>query len=733
MSYGFLIVDYIVDRLKGSPPLRTPGPDLNPYDSRPDKAAVKSLISQHQHLWRDFAYNTPEERRALALRLTQAAFADHGIPEDCELAQHLSEVVYRLIYQEPAVLPPNVPGVDDLTPAQLSTIHDDLTHRVSVLHDETLLALIFEKVLQLLDELLSSLPPDISQALSSGLTPFCADIGSLIHKPHKFIDRILAHFIADQELNEHGLYRLLARQLYVNTLEASGIYIDPDRPLLEHDTHKPKLPSHCEKEPIGEVAERYLRGTPLVDLLSVSVPLHVPDELRYSHAHIIGGSGHGKTQTLQMLILHDLIRAAQSKASVIVIDSQGDLIRNIANLELFAPGGALADKLTLIEPKDIEYPICLNLFDVNMERLDTYAPLFKEQAINGVIELYDFVFGSLLGAEMTSKQMTLFRYITRLMISIPDANIQTLRQLMEDDGYERFKEHIQKLTGTARAFFETEFQSREFEQTKKQVLRRLWAILENQTFERMFSHPRNKLDIFKEMNEGRVILISTSKDLLKQNGTQIFGRFFIAMIAQAAFERAPLPEQERTPTFLYIDECQDYVDENIALILEQARKYKLSINLSHQYLGQLDPKSQQAFAANTSMKMAGGVSSRDARALAADMRTTPQFIEAMHKGEFALHVRGLTSAAVKTTTTFGLMEQLPRMSAEQFTAIRDRMREKYAVHYSEVQQIISDQLPGHAPEHSEADIASSDEPEEITPATYTAPKAGPADPRSKTS
>ena len=44
-------------------------------------------------------------------------------------------------------------------------------------------------------------------------------------------------------------------------------------------------------------------------------------------------------------------------------------------------------------------------------------------------------------------------------------------------------------------------------QTKKQVLRRLWGILENQTFERMFAHPRSKLDLFAEMNAGKVILI----------------------------------------------------------------------------------------------------------------------------------------------------------------------------------------------------------------------------------
>lgn len=69
----------------------------------------------------------------------------------------------------------------------------------------------------------------------------------------------------------------------------------------------------------------------------------------------------------------------------------------------------------------------------------------------------------------------------------------------------------------------------------------------------MFTHPKSKLDLFTEMNAGKMILISTAKDLLKENGTEIFGRFFIAMIAQAAQERAVLPVSERLPIFVYID------------------------------------------------------------------------------------------------------------------------------------------------------------------------------------
>ena len=112
------------------------------------------------------------------------------------------------------------------------------------------------------------------------------------------------------------------------------------------------------------------------------------------------------------------------------------------------------------------------LFDVGLERLDAYSQLDRERLTNSILELYDFVLGTLLSAEMTQKQTVIFRYVTRLMLHIPNATIHTLRELMEPNSHIKFAEHIAKLEGTARHFFETEFSSKEFEQTKKQVLRR---------------------------------------------------------------------------------------------------------------------------------------------------------------------------------------------------------------------------------------------------------------------
>ena len=70
-----------------------------------------------------------------------------------------------------------------------------------------------------------------------------------------------------------------------------------------------------------------------------------------------------------------------------------------------------------------------------------------------MIELYEIFFGAMLGAELTQKQGVIFRYLARLMVTIPGASIHTLMQLM-DDG-KPFRPFMEKLDGSARFFFET--------------------------------------------------------------------------------------------------------------------------------------------------------------------------------------------------------------------------------------------------------------------------------------
>lgn len=499
----------------------------------------------------------------------------------------------------------------------------------------------------------------------------------LFEKPAEVIGTLLL-FPYDDDTLKLDVFLPLRRTLERNLKIASRIPLTED--IVDHQA-KVIAPGLQKGMPPADLADLYLADTPFRSLMELPVPFEVPASARFEHCHIIGGTGHGKTQLMQSLIHADLIAAKTDRRSVVVIDSQGDLISKLSRLALFDPDDpdSLANRLVVIDPTDVEFPAALNLFDAHLARLADYRPVDRERVLNGVIELYEVFFGALLGAELTQKQGVIFKYLARLMLTIPGATIHTLMQLMEDG--KPFRAHMDALDGSARYFFQTEFFHPSFTATKRQILKRLWGVLSTPAFERMFAQEANKLDLFQALQNGKIVLINTAKELLKEEGSQLFGRFFIALLAQAALERSTVAENDRTPTFVYVDEAQEYFDDRIETILTQARKYRVGLTLAHQTLDQLSPRLRSAIHANTSLKCAGGVSARDARALADEMHTSADFIESMRRRggrtEFAVWLKNQTPHSIRLSAPLGFVEGQPILTEEAFEQLQAANRERY--------------------------------------------------------
>jgi hypothetical protein len=490
----------------------------------------------------------------------------------------------------------------------------------------------------------------------------------------KFVMAVVLPFFRE-EVEQIGLFAHIRKQLDRNFHEASGAeYPAPSHKLITADKHKgtPR-----------EIVSAYLSNTPLEALFYAPVPFAITDQQRYEHTHVVGGSGHGKTQLLQRLIINDLQR--EKPPALIIVDSQGEMLRKIQKLDLFASGNPLSERIVIIDPEDVEHPPALNMFDMKAARLGSYSQTIKEQIEASTIEIFNYVFGA-LAAELTSRQNTTFAFVTRLLLSIPGATIHTLRELFEDGATSidtsPFAEHIRKLDATSQAYFQNQFFTKTASQTKQQIARRLYGVLQVPAFDRMFASKTNRLDMFETLQNGSVVLINTSKALLKTDASALFGRYMIARVIAAAFERIALPAAKRNPAFLIVDEAAEYFDENLETLLSQARKFNVGVLFAHQHLDQLTPALRASVAANTSIKLAGGVSDKDARALASDMRTTADFITGMAKRarstEFACYVRNYTGSAVRLTIPFGALEAAPTMSPDEQADLIVRNREQYA-------------------------------------------------------
>ena len=353
-----------------------------------------------------------------------------------------------------------------------------------------------------------------------------------------------------------------------------------------------------------------------------------------------------------------------------ILDSQGDekgIIRKIEQLDVFHPDhGRLRDRLVILDPEDPEPP-ALNFFDFGKSKGGYDAQLN---------ELFQYLFTA-IDSDLTAKQGTAVTYLLRLMAQIPNATIETLKDVMEENArsYDksRYWKYVQTLDKTTQDFFRGQFYSGQMKDTRPQVTRRLYTLLADPLFMRMFSAPENRFNAAEAMRERKIVLINTSQRELGETSSAVFGRFFVAQIFAAALERGT--EDDRHLSLLFIDEAHEYLDKKTEKLLDQARKFGLGLIVATQRLEKIDADVKSAINSNTAIKMAGPVSYADAQALAREIYCDGEFIRSMTKqdnryAEFAAYVRNVTPRAIRVTMPFGTLERAPMMDAEAHARVR---------------------------------------------------------------
>lgn len=393
-------------------------------------------------------------------------------------------------------------------------------------------------------------------------------------------------------------------------------------------------------------------------------PYRVPLKKRFEHTLVLGGTGAGKTSLFAELITDDMA----TPCSVVVFDSKGSLVDKL--LRVNYP----RERVVLINPTD-EQSVALGLFDFDTSG----ATLFeREKKLNQVIELLSFVMGA-LDTEPTSKQELPLRFLIRLCLTIPNATILTMRDLLMKDGPQQYDQYIQALPETARLFFLHEFSSKDLAGTREQLQRRVYTILENPTLERMFSSPKTRLNMSEALDEGKLILVNTAKGALGEQRSAFFSRFITALVTQAIQSRDL--SKDNTPAFVYIDEAAPIIDANITNALETLREYKGGLTIAFQSLGQIASEFQHSLIANTSTKYLASLSAKDARALSDDVRTSHESLLNLPPHTFYFHVKGEKTPR-SVTTKRDVIERLPKRT--DLKELLKENREKYCIqHYAE--------------------------------------------------
>ena len=555
------------------------------------------------------AKDDPLSPENFAVDMASAIFKEY--PSSLELIKAIMRVVVPLIEQERFLEMPVPTPSDDIM--EQAKYRDEL-RAVTTKHRnfiETKRA--FEDaIIESMIAFLKALPP--AAFSTEGNTT--VSLEDLIENPQKLLWDIISPFYSNDILQRH-LFKQLTDQIDENVRKQKDV-----------------LPQDAQGT-TAELFNKYLYDTPLRKITGAQIPFEIPDRFLPEHRLVVASTGTGKTMYIQQDVYHYLQR--EQRPGIVIIDSQNVMIPKLERLNVWR------DDLIIIDPQDISPP-ALNMFALP-DRIKSYDRNTQEVIESTTIQLFGFLFAA-LDQTLTGRQATFFSFVTRLVLSIPGATIRTLREVLEEEPktpeQSQFWPYVQTLDADAQAFFKNQFYHKNHNQeTRRGIVQRLYGILRVPAFNRMFTTKENKLDLFEELNAGKTILINTSKTLLGDDASSIFARYCIAQTLSAAFQRVAIRPPYRL-ALIYIDEAWEVMkDATLSTLFTQARKYELGALIAFQNLEQMPDKLDHVILANTSTKLVAGLRDKNARALATDMRTTPEWLLSLRKHKRCLRVRML--------------------------------------------------------------------------------------------
>lgn len=319
---------------------------------------------------------------------------------------------------------------------------------------------------------------------------------------------------------------------------------------------------------------------------------------RRQHLYVVGKSGTGKTTLLRNMILQDI----EAGRGVGVIDPHGDLATDLLD---HIPRRR-AEDVVYFDPADAEHP-------VGMNPLAGIEPGRRHLVASGIVAALKGVWGDSWGPRL---EYILYAAVAAVL-DCENVSLLAVQRMLADGKYRSWV--VRQVKDPAvRAFWEREFASwdkRFLQEAVAPIQNKVGQILMSPQLRNVLGQVKSRIDPRFVMDRGRIFIANLSKGRLGADKSALVGTLLVAQFHAAAMSRADIPEEDRRDFFLYVDEFQSFASDSFASILSEARKYRLGLTLSHQYLAQLRPEILDAVIGNVGSLVSFRVGHEDAIAL----------------------------------------------------------------------------------------------------------------------
>ncbi len=399
---------------------------------------------------------------------------------------------------------------------------------------------------------------------------------------------------------------------------------------------------------------------------------------RQRHFYVIGQTGTGKSTLLKNMIVQDIQRGN----GVCMIDPHGIDILDV--LSMVPP--ERYDDVIYFDPSYTARPMALNMLE--------YDERYPEQKTFVVNELFN-IFQKLYGAvpeSMGPMFEQYFRNATMLVIEDPTtgSTLLDVSRVLSDKAYRQLKlSHCKNpvIVQFWREVAEKAGGEGALANIVPYITSKFDVFLANDFMRPIVAQEKSVFNFRQIMDEKKILLVNLAKGRLGDINANLIGLILVGKILMATLSRVDSFGQELPSFYFYIDEFQNVTTDSISTILSEARKYKLSLNVAHQFIAQLGEGIRDSVFGNVGSMAVFRVGSDDAEYLEKQFAPTFSVQDLMNIDNRQAYIKLLVNG--KPVKPFNL-DILPpeRGDAARVEALKQLSYTKYGKDRAEVEALI---------------------------------------------
>ena len=407
--------------------------------------------------------------------------------------------------------------------------------------------------------------------------------------------------------------------------------------------------------------------------------VHMKLNDRRRHMYIVGKTGTGKSEFLKQMILQDI----EEGKGVAAIDPHGDFVEDV--LELMPP--ERAEDVIYFNPSDRERPMGLNIMEAYSEEQQHFM---VSSIINLMYKLYDPHRTGIIGPRFEHA-------IRNAMLSVMSRENSTFIEvvrILTDENFVKETLPFIKDPIVRRYWTDQIAQTSDFHKSEvlDYIVSKFGRFVTNKTMRNIIGQPQSAFDFRKAMDEKKIILCNLSKGVLGEEDAKFLGLILVPKILTAAMSRADVPMEKRDDFFLYVDEFQNYATEDFAVILSEARKYKLNLIVANQYIGQIDEDVKNAVFGNVGTIVSFRIGVTDANFLQHEFAPIFSETDLTNVEKYHIYMKTIVDNEPMTPFSVSLEKDMDKIEALMNPKMAEMIRELSRLKYGKDREVVEAEM-----------------------------------------